>query len=130
MPGSREPARLLLDEMFAPRIADDLRSRGIDCRAVAEEAGLRSLGDDDVLDAAVAEARTVVTNNVADFELLRRQRASDGRAIPPLVYTSDRGFPRDRRFIGRLVDALATAATEGVAEQHGGVCWLAPPEPQ
>ena len=36
------PDALLLDEMFSPRLADQLRARGVDCMAVAEDIVLAS----------------------------------------------------------------------------------------
>jgi hypothetical protein len=46
--------------------------------------------------------------------------------VPPLIYTSDSAFPRDRRFVGRLVEALDAALETDAAHHHGGVLWLAP----
>jgi hypothetical protein len=45
-----EPATvpLLLDEMFAPVVAEALRDKGYDVVAVVAEAGLRALSDDEV----------------------------------------------------------------------------------
>ena len=120
------PARLLLDQMFQPRLAEMLVSRGIDSVAVAADPLLRGADDEPILESAIAVQRTLVTNNVADFEPIRVRRASEGRAIPPIIYTSDARFPRDRPFVGRLVHALEHAARARIAELHGGVVWLAP----
>ena len=110
--------------MFPPRVAELLAGRAIDCVTVAADPVLRSADDEPILENAIATQRTLVTNNVADFELIRVRRASEGRVVPPIIYTSDARFPRDRRFIGRLVDALERAARARVAERHGGVVWL------
>lgn len=118
--------RLLLDEMFSPRIADELTHRGYDCRSVAADPLLRQRPDDALLAAAVAERRTLVTNNVVDFERLRRDRMADAADVPPLIYTSDSTVPRDRRFVGRLVEALDAALKTDAVSQHGGVLWLSP----
>ena len=72
--------RLLLDEMFHPRIASELTSRGHDCLAVAAEPDLRESDDADLLAYALEQRRTLVTNNVVDFERLRRQRDHTGKA--------------------------------------------------
>jgi hypothetical protein len=119
------PDTLLLDEMFSPLIASSLVQRGIDCQAVAARPALRSLDDHDVLEAALSEARILVTNNVVDFEILRRRREAEGRPVPEFVYTSDDRFPRDRAFVAHLVAALEDVARRHVARAYGGVVWLA-----
>ena len=62
------PDRLLLDEMFSPRIAALLGEAGIDCTSVATEPILRTQDDAAVADAALVQRRILVTNNVVDFE--------------------------------------------------------------
>jgi hypothetical protein len=83
------PDALLLDEMFSPTIAELLAKRGVDCQAVVARAVLRSRDDAEVFEAAVREARILVTNNVVDFEILRRRAVADGREVPGLISTSD-----------------------------------------
>lgn len=118
--------RLLLDEMFHPRIADELVRRGHDCRSVVADPRLDQRSDADLVALAVAEDRTLATNNVVDFERLRRDRQAEGVPVPLLIYTSDAAFPRDRRYLGRLVEALDAALKTDAATHHGGVLWLAP----
>ncbi len=125
-PGPDPPDALLLDEMFSPLIASSLVDRGIDCQAVAARPALRSLDDHDVLEAALGEGRILVTNNVVDFEILRRRREAEGRPASRFVYTSDDRFPRDRVFVGRIAAALEDVARRHLARAHGGVVWLAP----
>jgi hypothetical protein len=122
------PDALLLDEMFSPAIATSLVDRGIDCQAIAARPSLRALGDSDVLEAALSEARVLVTNNVVDFEILRRRREAEGRATPGFIYTSDDRFPRNRAFVSRLADALEDVARRHTVRTHGGVLWLTPVE--
>ncbi|MBS9532882.1 DUF5615 family PIN-like protein [Mycobacterium sp. M1] len=117
-------ARLLLDEMFHPRIATELTARGYDCVAVAAHAVPRESPDNDLLQRAVDENRVLVTNNVVDFERLRRQRHAAGEVVPGLIYTSDIAFPRNRRFIGRLITALDRACAGSAVTAAGGVLWL------
>ena len=125
-PGGDKPGALLLDEMFSPAIADGLAARGIDCRAVVADALLRALSDLEIFEAALLEGRVIVTNNVPDFESLRRARDAAGGAIPGLIYTSDFTFPRTKAYVSRLVTALADTAGRETA-RHGGVLWLHPP---
>jgi len=62
--------RLLLDEMFA--VAEQLPARGHDAISVHEASApvLAGLPDEDVLAAARAHGRTLVTENVRDYCLL------------------------------------------------------------
>ena len=119
-------ARLLLDEMFHPRIAAELTERGHDCRSVVADPALRQRADSDLMALAVAEERTLVTNNVVDFERLRRDRVAEGAPVPPLVYTSDTSFPRTRRYVSQMVEALDAALKTDAIGRHGGVLWLTP----
>jgi uncharacterized protein DUF5615 len=125
--GGPAPDALLLDEMFSPRIAERLRALGVDCVAVAEDVVLSSQDDPVVLEAALADGRVLVTNNVVDFEPLRQQRAASDQPVPPLVYTSEAAFPRNRKFIGRIVEALEYTAKNRLVHASGDVLWLAPP---
>jgi hypothetical protein len=113
--------------MFHPRIATALTARGHDCLAVASDPALRESSDADLLQRAVDDDRTLVTNNVVDFERLRRQRSVAGEVLAPLIYTSDTAFPRNRRFIGRLVAALDQACSSDAIAATGGVLWLREP---
>jgi hypothetical protein len=121
-----KPDALLLDEMLSDVIAADLSSRGVDCRAVVGDPLLRALSDLEVFDAALAENRVVVTNNIPDFESLRRARDAAGGPVPGLIYTSDFAFPRTRAYFSRLADALEAAAVQHDVSRHGGVLWLRP----
>jgi uncharacterized protein DUF5615 len=112
--------------MFSPRIAGLLAKRHIDCIAVAEDQLLCASDDETVLLAAHDQQRVLVTNNVVDFERRRRSRIAAGLPVPPLIYTDDSTFPRDRAFIDRIASALAVAATEHVTAACGGVLWLSP----
>jgi hypothetical protein len=121
-----KPAALLLDEMFSPAIAVELTSRGIDCRAVVADVLLRAQSDLEIFDTGLLEGRVIVTNNVPDFESLRRAREAFGGALPGLIYTSDLTFPRAEAYVPRLVAALETAASSHQAARRGGVLWLRP----
>ncbi len=121
-----KPDALLLDEMFSPAIAIELTSRGIDCRAVAADILLRAQSDLEIFDTGLLEGRVIVTNNVPDFESLRRAREAFGGKSPGLIYTSDLTFPRTKVYVGRLVAALETASSSHQAARRGGVLWLRP----
>jgi Domain of unknown function (DUF5615) len=121
-----KPDALLLDEMFTPAIALELTTRGIDCRAVAADILLRAQSDLEIFDTGLLERRVIVTNNVPDFESLRRAREAFGGELPGLIYTSDLAFPRTKAYVSRLVAALEAAACGHAAARCGGVLWLRP----
>jgi Domain of unknown function (DUF5615) len=124
-PGDK-PDPLLLDEMFSPAIAVELTSRGIDCRAVAADVSLRAQSDLEIFETGLLEGRVIVTNNVPDFESLRRAREAFGGETPGLIYTSDLTFPRTRSYLLRLAAALETAACGHQTTGRGGVLWIRP----
>lgn len=101
--------RLLLDEMYTPAIAVELRGRGHDVLSVHEssEPELAGAPDDKVLAAAQAEQRALVTENVRDYRPLETALLTGGGHHAGIVYTSNRQFPRGHpATAGRLVLAL------------------------
>jgi predicted nuclease of predicted toxin-antitoxin system len=120
-------ARLLLDEMLSPEIAAELAKRGHDVVAVAAEPGLVGLPDEQLLDWATDEGRCLVTENVKDFEVLRRAAIAQGRTHAGLLHSGPRRFPRDRRFVGALVIALDKTIAAGQLPGPNEAGWLAPP---
>jgi predicted nuclease of predicted toxin-antitoxin system len=104
--------KLLLDEMFSPRLAAGLRSRGHDVVATKEHVEWQALADPDVVSLACRERRAVVTNNVRDFRLLHAElvaAAGDGHAGMMFVPAN---VPRTRAATGRLVAALEAKLAE------------------
>lgn len=98
---------LLLDEMWPPEIAVQLRLRGHDVIAVAERQDLRGQPDAAIFAEAQAQGRAIVTENVADYRPLAAYELQVGRSHAGLVFTTNRAFPRhDERTPGRLVAAL------------------------
>ena len=105
--------KLLLDEMHAPIVAVLLRDRGHEAAAVKERADLIGLPDEDLLRAATADGRAVVTENVKDFAVLHRRIAAEGRRHTGIVFTHPRRFPRaGRNHVRVLADALAVFLSE------------------
>jgi Domain of unknown function (DUF5615) len=118
--------KLVLDEHFSSRIAEQLRAGGFDVIAVTEPTDLRQLSDEALLEWAGHLGRVVVTENVDDFIPLFTARMSRGKLAAGLVLTSPRRFPRHRDAIGPLVGAIsaflqAHADLEQIAE---GIVWL------
>jgi predicted nuclease of predicted toxin-antitoxin system len=107
--------KLLLDEMYSPVVAEQLRSRGHDVVSVhdPEYRRLEGAPDEEVFAAALAEERALVTENVPDFRRLEADALARGEAPATLVFTSNRQFPRgERGTTGRLVEALELLMTE------------------
>jgi Domain of unknown function (DUF5615) len=99
--------KLLLDEMYPPAIAEQLRERSRDADAVTERAELRALEDTAIFALAQQEQRAIVTENIDDFSVIadgydQRSQAHFGLVlVPPSSYP--RGSPAT---IGRMVTAL------------------------
>lgn len=116
---------LLLDEMFSPVIAQQLRDKGHDVLAVAADPMLRALDDAELYEWARSSGRRVVTENAKDFRpLLWRE---EGKAGPGILLTSSRTFPRSRRSVGHLVAALESWLCRPVALSRPPEDWLVKP---
>lgn len=119
--------KLLLDEMYDPAIAKELRRKyNYDVVAVQERADLVSMPDAELFEAAQEEGRTVVTENVADYQLLDAYYRGGERTHSGLLFTSNRSFPRSRPgTTGRLITALADYIAKR-PEQPASIDWLQP----
>jgi predicted nuclease of predicted toxin-antitoxin system len=101
--------KLLLDEMYTPTIAEQLRARGHDAASIhdPEYRMLEGEPDNEVWAAAIADDRALVTENVQDFRRVEVNALAHGQPVARLVFTTDRQFPRgDPTTLGRLVSAL------------------------
>ena len=116
----------LLDEMFSPEISAELVKRGHDVVAIAADPALAGLPDDQILAWAADQHRCLVTENVKDFETLRRRSVAQGISHPGLLYSGPRRFPRDRRFLGALVAALDQLLAAERVPTANEVSWLSP----
>ena len=118
--------RLLLDEHYSPKIAEQLRNRGHDVESVSERDDLRGLGDLELWNRASAEGRAFVTENVADFVRLVREAAAAGEPHFGVVFTSPATFARSAATVGLFVEALAALLGARPAEDAlgGQVHWL------
>ena len=100
--------RVLLDEMYSDAVAIELRARGHDAISVREaDAPLAGAPDDEVLKAAEADGRSLVTENVRDYRPLETALLAEGRHHHGIIYTTDHQFPRGNpRTLSLLVKAL------------------------
>ena len=124
--------RLLLDEMHAPGLAEELRRRGHDVVAVAVDLELRSLTDEELFrlcrpdGPARLRGRRIVTGNVKDFRPLLRRAEELGAPTAGVLFTSSRRFPRSRRNPAPILDALHGWLTHPDAARRPLEAWLSP----
>lgn len=103
--------KLLLDEMYTPTIAEQLRARGHDAASIhdPEYRMLEGEPDDEVWAAAIADDRALLSENVQDFRRIEANALAHAQPVARLIFTTDRQFPRgDPATLGRLVSALDT----------------------
>jgi PP-loop superfamily ATP-utilizing enzyme len=120
----RAQIRFLLDEHYPGWLAEDLVADGVEAVALtAHRPGFRGVDYQRVLEAAVAEQRVVVTEDVSTF--------STAAALVPdhlgIVYCHHARFPRTRPGLERLHKALVVLAADPPAGlgEHPVVWWLA-----
>ena len=116
------PIRFLLDEHYPARLAAELSRSGIDAVAVVARADLIGATDTDVLRAATAEERAVVTEDVTTFSLAIGV-VPEHRGV---VYCRAAVFPRNPGGLVRLGAALRAFASAPPAGIPGSpfVWWL------
>jgi Domain of unknown function (DUF5615) len=120
----RPDVRLLLDEMFSPAIAAELRALGHDVIAVADRPDLRSKSDEEVFAWANAEKRWLLTENVKDFRPIMLRALPAGPSGGALLFTSSRAFPRSRKNPGPLIRALHAWLAAGPPPPPVTESWL------
>jgi predicted nuclease of predicted toxin-antitoxin system len=97
--------KLLIDEHYADEIAVELRGAGQDAVTVSER-HLKGIDDEPLLELALAESRTLLTNNARDFVPIVIRWATSGRDHCGLLLTSDSSMPRHEGTIGLYVRTL------------------------
>jgi len=122
--------RLALDHHYSRAIALRLRERGHDVVAAVEK-GWEAEDDEPLLALCEVELRALVSNNVADFVLIARRWATQGRRHLGLIFTSDASLPRSKDTIGRYVEALHDLLQANPSEDAfvDRVHWLSDPPP-
>lgn len=117
----------LLDEHYPLRLAEQLRSAGVDAvTLVGERPELVGVDDSAVLRAAASERRVVVTEDVSTFGVA-------GAQVPDhvgIVFCHYARFPRTANGLTTLRTALVSLAADPPAGlgDHPVVWWLAPGE--
>lgn len=103
--------KLLLDEMYSPRLAEALRVANVDASTVAE-LGLAGRSDLDVFAAAVADGYVLLTENVADFARIAPDQLTAGHHHPGVLIALSSRFSRRPAARDALVEAVLTTADE------------------
>lgn len=112
--------KLVLDEMWSPAIATELRRRGCDVVAAKEAAQshYQHLTDTEFFHLAQAEGRIVLTDNIKDFEPIVRGYELRGEVYAGVIYTTRSQFDRsDPRIIGLMVRALEQLLASSAEDQ-------------
>jgi predicted nuclease of predicted toxin-antitoxin system len=108
--------RLLLDEMYPATLAEALREASVDA-CTASELGLVGSADLDLFTAAIAQGRTVLTENVADFARVAAEHLIAGRHHPGVLIALSSRFSRRPAGVSALVAATLTVAAEQVGDR-------------
>jgi hypothetical protein len=117
--------RLLLDVHHSRVAAERLRSLGHDVIAASDDAALAVMSDEELLRFAAAEQRSIVTENVKDFDRIVRAWSTTGEHHAGIVFTSPRRFHRGRlSYPEDLVVALGRLFADPPAELRDWVHWL------
>lgn len=118
--------KLLLDEMYPPEIARQLRRRGHDVVAACERPDVAGKPDPVVFELMAAEGRAIVTNDLHDYVVLFNSALAEGRDHAGLLLTSDRSLPRTKAGIGAYVRVLGRVLREHSAHDalRNRLIWL------
>jgi hypothetical protein len=93
--------------------------------AAVDDPSLAFMSDDELLRAATAVQRALVTENVRDFDRIARTWASAGEHHAGLIFTSPRRFHRGRLgYPEDLVVALRPFLSDPPREDADWVHWL------
>ena len=110
------PPRLLLDEHYAPRLAQVLRDAGHDVVALLDVPAAAGLPDPEVYALAAEQGRRVVTENVRDFRPLLARAVAGSSPLAPLLLVRPGRHPRSRAGERSLASALVSWC-EGCAQR-------------
>jgi Domain of unknown function (DUF5615) len=115
---------LLLDEMFAGPIAEQVRTKGHDVLAVVADPALIGLSDDQILAHATDTERALVTANIKDFMPLDACYRAASQTHTGLILVSTKTFPQNRGFTAAIINALSALVDEPGQIQPGQVLFL------
>lgn len=113
--------KLLLDEMLPPNLADALRERGVDAVAVSGDPHLTGRADADILAAAAADGRAVVTLDIRHFRMLAGARSAAGSGHAGLVLVSAVDAPPTFGWLLAELASLVRSTPDGLDDRE---VWL------
>jgi Domain of unknown function (DUF5615) len=108
--------RLLLDEKYSGVHAQVLRAVDVDASTVIEH-GLAGSSDREVLAAAVARGRALLTENVADYARISAEHLTAGQHHAGVLIVLSSRFSRRPAGIPSLVEAILGVAGEQLADR-------------
>lgn len=108
--------KLLLDEMYSPGLADALRATGVDARTVVE-LGTAGSSDPEVFAAAIADGRTLLTENVADFTRISAEHLLAGQHHAGVLIVLSSRLSRRVAGIGPLITAVRDIAHQQLTDR-------------
>jgi predicted nuclease of predicted toxin-antitoxin system len=108
--------KVLLDEMYGRSHGDALRRAGIEARTAAE-LGLSGRSDADLLEVALADGFTLVTENVADFARISAEHVLAGGHHPGILIALSSRVSRRPDGVSALVAAIRAVAGEQVRDR-------------
>jgi predicted nuclease of predicted toxin-antitoxin system len=118
--------KLLLDEMFSPAIARELRDRGHDVEAVAGHPDREGPSDPEVMALARAEQRAIVTNNLRDYRPLHTEAIVAGGPGHFGMIFMPGTYRRTKADMGRIISSLEVVLAQcpGESDLANGEAWL------
>jgi predicted nuclease of predicted toxin-antitoxin system len=97
--------------MYPPGLAEALRAADVDACTVVE-LGLAGSSDPEIFAAAIADGRTLLTENIADFVRISTEHVVAGQHHPGVLIALSSTFSRRAAGIGPLVTAVRCVADE------------------
>ena len=93
--------------MISPKIARELSALGHDVQAITgDRPELKATPDIELVRRMQAEGRSIVTNNVRDFQPIHRRLIARGEEHSGMIFTSDASLPRNKTGIPAWVATL------------------------
>jgi hypothetical protein len=112
--------------MLSPAIARELRSRGHDVVAIADNRDHQGMSDPEVMALARSERRAVVTNNLRDYRPLHHEAIVPGGSAHYGMIFMPGSYRRTKADAGRIISALEAvlARHPGDDDLANGEAWL------